>query len=373
MPEERCDPGRHFEKGDLMEKRSIRKVLEEKAPIIDRTIERYIPRRYAKDSLHLTLGPPRYEYNLEAINETIAEPLWEFLDRGGKRWRPTLFLLICEALGKDLKEVLDYAIIPEIIHNGTLIIDDIEDDSELRRGEPCIHRVFDLDTAINLGNSMYYLPLLSIIKNRDKISEHKQNRIYRIYIQEMINLSFGQATDIAWHKGLEKANKKQYLQMCLNKTGTLARMSAKMAAVLANANDSMVEKIGRFAESIGVAFQIQDDILDLTSEEFAEKKGGLGQDITEGKRTLMLIHTLEEATLQDRRRLLKILNLHTTDQKLRDEAINIIKSYGSVSYAKKYATKIVEESWKEIDELLPPSDAKEKLRAFADYLIKRNI
>jgi geranylgeranyl diphosphate synthase type I len=93
-------------------------------------------------------------------------------------------------------------------------------------------------------------------------------------------------------------------------------MSAKIAAVLADANSDSVEKIGKFAESIGVAFQIQDDILDLVGEEFAEMKGGLGQDITEGKRTLMVIHTLEKAETKDRERLLEILNMHTTDQKL---------------------------------------------------------
>ena len=356
-----------------MRRISIEKILEEKAPIIDKAIESYIPRKYDKKSLIFTLGPPRYEYNVEAINKALAEPLWEFLDRGGKRWRPTLFLLICEALGQDAEDLLDFAIIPEVIHNGTLIVDDIEDRSEFRRGKPCTHKLYGLDMAINLGNAMYYLPLLSPSKNKDKISEDKRNKIYEIYIQEMINISFGQATDIAWHKGIEKANEKQYLQMCINKTGTLARMSAKIAAVLSGASDESVEKIGRFAESIGVAFQIQDDVLDLAGEKFAELKGGHGQDITEGKRTLMVIHTLEMAQLRDRRRLVEILGRHTTDQKLRDEAIDILRKYDSIEYARKYANRIVESSWKEIDALLPSSKAKEKLKAFADYLIERKI
>ena len=356
-----------------MKKINIKKILEEKAPIIDEAIEKYIPRKYDKDSLVFTLGPPRYEYSLKALNKAVAEPIWDFLDRGGKRWRPTLFLLTCEALGKNAKEFLDFAIIPEVIHNGTIMIDDIEDGSEFRRGKPCTHKMFGLDIAINTGNAMYYLPLLSLIKNKDKVSEVKRNKIYEIYIQEMINISFGQATDIMWHKGLERADEKQYLQMCVNKTGTLARMSAKIAAVLADANSDSVEKIGKFAESIGVAFQIQDDILDLVGEEFAEMKGGLGQDITEGKRTLMVIHTLEKAETKDRERLLEILNMHTTDQKLRDEAINIIKNYGSTEYAKNYARNIVRESWKDIADALPSSKAKEKLKAFADYLIARKI
>jgi len=192
----------------------------------------------------------------------------------------------------------------------------------------------------------------------------------------MINFSLGQATDIAWHRGLAKADEaseKQYLQMCAYKTGTLARMSAKIAAVLADASEDLVEKIGRFAEAIGVAFQMEDDILDLVGEKFAEKKGGLGQDITEGKRTLIVIHALKRANPNDKKRLVEILNMHTTDQELRDEAIGIMKKYGSINYVKEFARNIVKESLGEVEGLLPPSDAKEKLRAFADYLVERKI
>jgi geranylgeranyl pyrophosphate synthase len=354
----------------------IEKLLKDNASIIDRVIEKHIPRIYDKESLIHALGPPQYEYSPEAINKAMAEPIWEFLDRGGKRWRPTFFLLICEALGKNPNEFLDFAVIPEIIHNGTIMIDDIEDSSEFRRGKPCTYALFGLDIAVNTGNTMYYLPLLTFTKHKDQLSKEKLIKLYEIYVQEMINISFGQATDIAWHRGLIDASKiteNQYLQMCTYKTGTLARMSAKLAAVLADADDDLIEKIGKFAETIAVAFQIQDDILDLISEEFSEGKGGLGQDITEGKRTLLVIHSLDEAEVIDRRRLMEILNMHTTDQKITREAIGIIRKYGSIEYAKKYAHNLVKEGWNEIDGSLPPSNAKEKLRAFASYLVEREI
>jgi len=354
----------------------IEKFLEDKAASIDELIEKYIPRKFSRKTILFEVNPPRYAYNLEALNKAIAEPIWEFLDRGGKRWRPSLFRLICEALGKNLEEFTDFAIIPEVIHNGTLMIDDIEDASEMRRGKPCTYKIFGLDIAINAGNAMYYLPLLPLIKNKEKISKEKLNMVYEIYVKEMINLSLGQAMDIAWHRGLANADKiseKDYLQMCAYKTGTLARMSAKIAAVLAGANQELTEKLGRFAESIGVAFQMQDDILDLTGEEFAKKKGGRGQDITEGKRTLIVIHTLKVASAEDRNRLIEILNMHTTNQKLRDEAIKIMEKYGSIDYVKNFARKIVEESWRDVEKLLPESEAKEKLNAFAKFLIERKI
>ena len=354
----------------------IEEFLREMAPIIDRAIERYVPRRFRRDSLLFQLNPPSREVSLEALNKALAEPIWEFLDRGGKRWRPSLFLLVCEALGKDPMKFLDFAIIPEVIHNGTLMVDDVEDQSTLRRGRPCTYLLYGLDIAINAGNAMYYLPLLTLLRHRDEIPPTQAVRLYEIYVRAMINLSLGQGMDIAWHRGLANADEvteEQYLQMCAYKTGTLARLAAEMAAVLSGASDELVERLGRFAESIGVAFQIQDDLLDLTGGEFSKRKGGVGRDITEGKRTLMVIHTLQHATPEDRERLIQILNMHTDDQALIQEAIQIMKKYGSIEYARRRARSLVEESWREVEPLLPPSRAKSLLMAFATYLIERRI
>ncbi len=354
----------------------IKQILAEKAPIIDRTIEKFIPRKFDKDKMEFTCGPARYEYHLDAATKMISEPMWDLLDRGGKRWRPALFLLVVEALGGDPKKVFDFVAIPEVVHNGTLMIDDIEDRSEERRGKPCTYKIFGLDVAINAGNTMYYIPLLSLLKHRKDFSAETLLRVYEIYTQEMINISFGQGTDIAWHNGLcnaDEITEGHYLQMCAYKTGTLARMSAKIAAVLSGASDAQTEAIGKLSETIGVAFQIQDDILNLVGEEFVQRKGGAGEDITEGKRTLMVIHTLKKASPQDRARLIEILNMHTLDQNLRNEAIEIIKKYGAIEYAKEFARRMVKESWAEVDALFPASEAKEKIKAFADYLVEREI
>jgi geranylgeranyl diphosphate synthase type I len=353
---------------------NVEDLLEEKALLIDNAIEKYIPRVLKKDAIVFKLIPPHYAYNLETLNKTIAQPIWEFLDRGGKRWRPTLFLLISEALGKDSNELLDYAIIPEVVHNGTLMVDDIEDESDVRRGKPCTYKIFGVDIAINAGNAMYYLPLLPLMENRDKISAEQLQRIFEIYAEEMINLSLGQAMDIGWHRGLANADslsEEDYLQMCAYKTGTLARMSARMSAVLCGVEKGLVDKFGRFAESIGVAFQMRDDVLDLSGESFGEKKGGRGNDITEGKRSLIVIHTLKAAGTEDRKRLIEILNMRTSDQNLKDEAIRIMQKYNSLEYVKKCADNLVAESWSAVERLLPDSNAKEKLKAFAEFLVKR--
>jgi geranylgeranyl diphosphate synthase type I len=354
---------------------NIEKFLEEKAPLIDKAIERYIPRKFVKDAILFKVNPPMYSYGLEPINKAIADPIWDMLDRGGKRWRPALFLLICDALGKNADYCLDFTVIPEVIHNGTLVVDDIEDSSELRRGKPCTYKLFQLDIAVNAGNAMYYLPLLPLMMHKDKLTLRMQRDIYEVYVQEMINLSMGQAMDIAWHRGIANADKLEegdYLQMCAYKTGTLARMAAKIAAIVSGADKPLVEKLGLFAESIGVAFQMQDDILDLTGTEFAAKKGGVGQDISEGKRSLLVIYTLKKASQADRKRLIEILNMHTSEQALRDEAIALMRKYGAFEHVKATAERMVAESWSEAERLLPTAEAKEKLKDFAEFLIKRN-
>jgi len=359
----------------MAEKYDIMKIIEEKKPLIDKAIEKYIPRQYNKKSIELAVGKPRYAYNIEATNKAILEPIWDLLDRGGKRWRPVLFLLLVEAIGKNSEEFIDYSIIPEVVHNGTLMVDDLEDSSEERRGKPCSYKIFGVDIAVNAGNTMYYLPLIALMNNKDKFDEKMLSEAYEMYIKEMINLSIGQAMDIWWHNGkgsTDDVTEQEYLQMCAYKTGCLARMAAKLAVILAEGTDEQVEAAGHYAESIGVAFQIQDDVLDLTatSEEWGKKVGG---DITEGKRTLMVIHTLKNAEEVDKKRLTELLRMHTKDPALIKEAISIIKKYKSPEYAKTFARDMIQKSWKEIDKALPDSEAKNKIRTFADFLVEREL
>lgn len=355
---------------------SIEEYLEKLKPEIDRLIEKYLPKKTNKKWLEFTFGKPNYTYSTKASQKALLEPAWDFLSRGGKRWRPVLFLLVVEALGGNIEKVKDIVVVPELIHQGTLIVDDIEDQGELRRGKPCLHRIFGTDIALNVGNFLYYLPLLALIKNKNKFKPEILVRAYETYIQEMINISLGQGTDIYWHKGkIKEITEKEYLQMCAFKTGCLSRMAAKLAVIFSGGSVKLAEKIGRVAESIGVAFQIQDDILDITLTGKEREKFGksFGNDIKEGKRTLMVIHTLKKATRKDKKRLIEILNKHTDDPEERKEAIDIINKYGSVEYAKKIAKKIIKESWSKAEKLLEESKAKNRLREFVNFLIERKV
>lgn len=351
----------------------MEELLNEKKDEIDQAIAKWLPRVLDDKALEFLCGKPRYTYDTESATCAIAEPMWDILERGGKRWRPVLLFLVAEALGASPEKVRDLVVICEVVHNGTLVVDDIEDDSEVRRGKKCLHLIYGVDVAINAGNAMYYLPTVVLRELNGKVPAEQLVKAYELYNQEMINLHFGQGFDIWWHKGKKKPTVEQYLQMCAYKTGTLARLSAKLSALFAGGNAEQIEALAKFAETIGVGFQIQDDILNLVGVKLAQTKGQYGEDIHEGKRTLMVLHALDNAPEEEARRLEEILNAHPTDQTIINEAIAIIEKNGSIEYARKKAKEIVSAAWNDVAGVIAPSPAKDKLQAFANFLVERDI
>ncbi len=349
----------------------IDSYLQGEKELIDSVLEKYVPREFKKKDLKNLLGKEKYSFDINSA-EAISEPVWDFLDRGGKRWRPALFLLLTEALRGDINKVLDFVALIELVHNGTIIIDDIEDNSSIRRGKPCLHKIYGEDIAINAGNALYFIPLKIIINSDFDISI--KEKAFEIYSQEMINLHFGQSMDIFWHKGKKKEiTEKQYLQMVSLKTGTLARLSARLAALLSGKDEDTQEILGKMAETIGIGFQIQDDILDMTAKEREKFGKAFGNDITEGKRSLMVIRVLEIGDEKDKKRLLKILDSHTKDKDMIKEAIGILEKYNAVNYAKDLARKMLKEAWKDAEKVLDESEAKKTLESFMEYLIERDV
>ncbi len=351
----------------------IESFLEKQKKPINSALNKTFPKKLSKKWLEFVLGKSDYDFDLNALNESVAFPIHEFLERGGKRWRPALMLLCCEVVGGNSKKILQFAALPEMVHSGTIIIDDIQDDSKLRRGKSCLHLLHGIDVASNDSNLLYFLPLQLLYKNPLKLNEKTLLKIYNLYAEEMIRVSIGQGTDIYWHKKQNfNITESQYLQMCVSKTGVLARMAAKLGAILGNASQKQIDSLGKFGESIGIAFQIQDDILNLTSKEFQKEKG-IGEDIHEGKITLLVIKTLEKASAEDKKILIKILKSHPSDKKSISKAISIIEKYGAIDYARNKAEKIVLNAWKKVEIEIPKSEAKKTLKDFAEFLVKRKI
>ena len=348
--------------------------LKKRAEFINAKIREYLEVESSDRYIEKLLGRAQYKYDNKAITKSVLEPSWYLLSLGGKRWRPVLMLLIIEALGKNPEDYLEFTMIPEIIHNATLVHDDIEDDSLTRRGSPAVHVKYGLDVAVNLGDFLYYFPVVALLDSK-KLPMELKNKVLSIYVREMLRVCIGQATDIAWHKELVDPlgiTADNYLEMVYNKTGVLARMSCQIAGALCGADDKLIEDLGLFGATIGVAFQLKDDVLNLYESKVSGSKGGVGEDITEGKITMLAIYAMQHADKKDKDRLLEILKMHTRDMELIAEAIAIITKYNARDYSEKLQEKILRESWDRIDKKLPESEAKRRIKQLSDFLINRD-
>ena len=358
-----------------MSEENFEEYLKERAEVINSKLEDSVQKRSSEHYIETLLGRSGYKYDNEALTKSIFEPAWHLLGLGGKRWRPVLMLLVMEALGKKSDDFIEFALIPEIVHNATLLHDDIEDNSLTRRGKSAVHVKYGIDVGVNLGDFLYYFPVVALIDSK-KFSDETKSRALSIYVREMLRVCVGQATDIAWHRFLVdpyRITEENYMQMVYGKSGVLASMAAQLAGVFAGADDATVAALGKFGATIGAAFQLQDDVLNIYESAVAESKGGIGDDITEGKMTMLVIHTLEKAEEKDKKRLVEILEMHTREKKLICEAIGIMTKYGAKEYSNALEKKIVTEAWAGIDKKLPPSEAKKRLKDLADFLITRSI
>lgn len=342
---------------------------------IEKALEKVLPRQFTKESIEKIIGPVYFALDVDAINKSINDPMWDLLDRGGKRWRPILFLTVVELLNKTPNDFLELAVVFELIHNATLIHDDIEDDSDTRRGKATLHKIYGVDIAVNVGDALYFLPLKILDKYSDKLSKEQISQIQKTYIDEMVKLSIGQATDIAWHKGLVDGfsiTEEEYLQMCAFKTGGLARMTCVVAAIVGGADERLIHSLGELGERLGVIFQIKDDILNITKNKLSEGKG-LGEDITEGKISLPVIYARHNLLENKSKRLGEILLMHTKDKQLILEAISLIEEGEGIEKAEVAMEKLFKATWERLDPLLTDGENKAKLFELAHFLIERSI
>lgn len=348
-------------------------ILESNSEIIsdiEKEIRSYFRSRWGSEDINYYIGNNRFELDVEALNSNINIPIRDFVLRGGKRIRPVLFLKCLEFFGKDPAEYMDIAVLIELVHNGTLVLDDIEDKGLLRRGLPTCHIKFGLDTATNVGMGLHVLPL-RILLSRDDLSTKQQLGLWQIYAEELINVSFGQGLDIYWHKNNPNGIRIQkYLEMVRLKTGSLMRMSLRAACVIANKDKKTEKLFSEFAESIGMAFQIVDDTLDL--EHITEKFGKTyGNDITEGKLSLPVIYALKKVSPEVRKRLEYILSKHTRDKRLIQEAIEIIGKTKSLEDAKEFAYDLVDNAWDKLERNWKGKQKLDDLKTLAYFLVKR--
>jgi len=253
---------------------------------IENELERWLPDSVNQSLADEVFSDTGMKMNADAI-QVMLDPLRDMISRGGKRWRPLLMTLVCEAFsGGDASIPLSPLV--EFCHNASLIHDDIEDESDQRRGKPSIHKIYGVDTAINSGAFLYFLSTCCI--NSCQIKE--KEFIYKLWTVCMRKLHLGQSMDINWHRNISYVpSMDQYYTMSAMKTGGLARFAAELGCIAANTPKETVKLMGEAAEKMGVGFQILDDVKNLTTGIPGKKRG---DDIVEGKKSLPILMYMEK-------------------------------------------------------------------------------
>lgn len=291
------------------------------------------------------------------------------INSGGKRLRPFLTIKSCEAAGGKNKDAVPFAAALEILHNFTLIHDDVMDHDELRRGIPTVHTKFGEPMAILVGDLLFAKVYQSVL---DYAPAHMSSDDIINTLQKLtdaiIVLCEGQALDVRFPKATD-VTEDDYLSMVGAKTSALFKACAEVGAIVAGASTKTIDSLGNFAWSAGIAFQIVDDILGITAEEIILGKP-VGSDIREGKKTIIMIHALKNAKQEQLAVLLDAMKGKESSPDTIESAVKIIEEIGSIDYARKKASNYLKNAIESIG-TLDDSDAKNTLIKLVKYFTQR--
>jgi geranylgeranyl diphosphate synthase type II len=300
-------------------------------PLVSETLQEYGQLTRAALGDYLPAGEPRrHLYDLVA----------DYPRRTGKMMRPSICIASARAFGARLGDALRTAVAIELLHNALLIHDDIEDDSKERRGRPTLHLLHGVPLAINAGDTLTLMSLRPLLDNVTTIGPRLSLRILEETERMARESAEGQAMELGWRRdNATDVDDAAYLKMVLKKTCWLATIyPSRVGALLGAGGGIPLDPFIRFGFFLGAAFQIQDDVLNLVGD--AERYGKeLDGDISEGKRTLMLIHLFRTATSEERARLSDVLGL-ARDARTAGHirwVRDLMDGYGSIDYARQIA------------------------------------
>ncbi|HLR90947.1 MAG TPA: polyprenyl synthetase family protein [Balneolaceae bacterium] len=257
--------------------------------------------------------------------KTLYEPQKYILDSPGKRVRPVLTLIACGLCGTRHDRALPAAVAVELLHNFTLIHDDIMDQADSRRGRASIHKKWNLPTAILSGDGMFVQACLQLLKLHDVVDIREANALF---LEGVNKICEGQAMDMEFETR-DIVSSDEYLKMIEGKTAALLSVSLRLGGMTAGCDTVQLQHLDELGKSIGLAFQIQDDLLDVTAnpETFGKEWAG---DIYEGKKTFLTVAALESCSAEEKSWLIDVLKLpdHQKDQKLIEGIIQLYEKYG---------------------------------------------
>lgn len=302
----------------------------------------------------------------ERTPKSLYEPIRYVLSMGGKRIRPVLMLLGYNLYKEDTDKILMNAIALETYHNYTLLHDDLMDQADLRRGHETVHKKWDSNTAILSGDSML---VLAYERMAQCDSRHLAD-VLSLFTTTALEIGEGQQYDMEFETR-DDVREEEYIEMIRLKTSVLLACALKIGAILADAPAEDADSLYKFGEQIGLAFQLQDDYLDVygDSKVFGKKIGG---DITSNKKTFMLINAFSHANEAQRQELEKWVNAKSFDREEKIAAVT--RLYNEIGIDKMAQAKIAyyfEQSKKYLDAVQVPAERKEELQKYAQRMMKR--
>ncbi len=337
----------------------LRDVLEEYGTLTRDALQDYLPK----------LEPQRYLYDLIA----------DYPARGGKMLRPSLCLATASVFGASAEDAVLAAVSIELLHNALLVHDDIQDESDERRGEPTLHAQWGVPLAINAGDALGFFSLRPLLENSLRLGSRMTLRILAEADRMAQESAEGQALELGWqHDNRGDLADADYMEMVLKKTCWLTTIyPLRMGALIGTRRARYdLDPLLRFGFYLGTAFQIQDDVLNLLGDARYGKE--IGGDILEGKRTLILLHLMRESSTTEHEDILRFLGKPRDERTILEvEHIRAaMGERGSIEYAQAVARGMADAAHEAFDDAFGhASDSRDRrfIEALIDYVIEREL
>jgi len=288
---------------------------------------------------------------------------------GGKRLRPYLVLKSCKVLGGKQADAIAAASSVEMIHNFTLVHDDIMDNDEMRHGVPTTHNKFDMPLAI-LAGDVLYSKAYHTISSKSKLSPNHTTQLVTKLSKACVEICEGQVDDVKLAENKRIPTEREYIKMIEKKTAVLFEVSCAMGAICAKRKEKDVRNLSSFGRNLGIAFQITDDLIGIMGDSKVTGKA-VGNDIREGKKSLPILLAIRNASGSDKKKILRVFGKSKATRVEINTVVSIIRSLGIEQTVRKQALRYANRATKALDKY--SSVHKSELISLLDFVVKRSL
>lgn len=350
--------------------------------VVRKSLRDVIPIEPTYEQARELIGSDRRDHymdgvDLKQLGRTLIAPIREITDRGGKGWRSYATITCCDIVGGDSREIVQWLAMPEMMHVGSLIVDDVQDKSVIRRGGPAAHHIYGEAQAINSGTAAYFIG--EHLMDQVRVSDRQRVRLYQLFFEALRAGHAGQAIDLdgfaelvpgVVESGDARELERRVLAVHRLKTAAPAACLARMGAIVGGGSEAQIEALGGFFENLGLAFQIVDDVLNLRG--FKGDLKARGEDIAQGKFTLPVVKALGRLGREDREWLATTVSSKPSDQSAVQSVIARLEACGAIEDCALMARELVETGWRGLEPLIEDTLAKMMLRAFGWFVLERH-